>query len=276
MIDDRNGMQLLIVNDDRGIRSLAATRDLNCLSQAADALFNLDPIVPVNVCTGFPVNGMPETDGPAGALILCHALLKLGHSVRFVSYSDVIERLEKLLFDSVERIAIPCGRPSDSVLEGIFVTIEICGRISDGTYRNMRHNDISANTPWFESAIGYNALVSIGDGGNEFGMGVVDQAWFDEWGVKQPISTCDYLIPAQVSNWGALGLVAALSKTSAKDLMPNPVEYNQLLENLASAGFVDGVKGKAMSTEDGHPPRTGGDVVKKLRQWAGLAINFSE
>lgn len=260
------GAALLIKNDARGMSSLAARRGGLHLARAAAALGALHRAVPLNVCTGFPVGGAPETDGPAGALVLCAALVTLQHTTRFVSSADVLERVKGLLDATVECVPIPCGGPA-SPLDGMAVTIEICGRTHDGTYRNMRGADITAHAPWFETAIGLEALVAIGDGGNEFGMGVVEPAWFDTWNVRPPVSRCAHLIPAQVSNWGALGLVAALSRLTGQDLLPSAHGYNRLLEDLAAAGFVDGLSGEAAPTEDGHPPGAGGQVVDELRRW---------
>jgi hypothetical protein len=179
-VHQARGAALLIKNDARGMSSLAARRGGLHLARAAAALGALHRAVPLNVCTGFPVGGAPETDGPAGA------------------------------------------------------------------------------------------LVAIGDGGNEFGMGVVEPAWFDAWNVRPPVSRCAHLIPAQVSNWGALGLVAALSRLTGQDLLPSAHGYNRLLEDLAAAGFVDGLSGEAAPTEDGHPPGAGGQVVDELRRWVAL------
>lgn len=261
---------IIIRTNKRGMRDLAACLDESHIMRAASALLALPCSDPVNICTGFPVQGRPETDGPAGALALAGALIGLGREVRLASYPEVLQVIGPLTPGAARHHLLPCGATAPR-LDGPAISIEICGRVKDGSYRNMRGQDIGASAPWFETAIGLSALVSIGDGGNEFGMGSAPRQWFDRWKVEKPVSICSHLVPAEVSNWGALGVVAALSRLTGQDLLPGPEEYDRLLNQLAEAGFVDGMHGTAMPTEDGWPAGTGRSVVAALRDWTGLS-----
>ena len=219
------------------------------------------------VCTGFSVAGRPETDGPVGGLILARALRELKCPVALVSYRDVLDILTSTSGPQIDVVDVPCGTHCASV-EGVPVTIEVCGQVADGTYRNMLHEDISAVAPQFETAIGFHALVSVGDGGNEFGFGSAPVGWFERNRVLRPVSTCDYLVPAEVSNWGALALVAALQVLSGVHLLPSPTEYQSLLDSLARAGMVDGVLRISQATEDGLKEGAGSRIVEALDSWA--------
>lgn len=258
---------MIIRDNSRGMQDLVVHADQYHIGRAAAAVLALPDNEPVNICTGFPVRGRPETDGPAGVLVLARALAKLGKYVRIVSYSEVVSFFEDLDGAQLETCCIPCGATADR-LDGHAISVEVCGQIGDGTYRNMLGQDISSDAPWFETAIGLSALISIGDGGNEFGMGSIQQTWFDRREVRKPISSCTHLIPAQVSNWGALALTAAIGRLQGFDLLPKPTTYDQLLTDLAKSNFVDGVHGKPIATEDGWPEGTGGRLVDGLIAWS--------
>ena len=44
--------------------------------------------------------------------------------------------------------------------------------------------------------------------------------------VQQPVSRCRYLVPAEVSNWGALAIAAFPEKITRKRLMPKAESYS--------------------------------------------------
>ena len=63
--------------------------------------------------------------------------------------------------------------------------------------------------------------------------------------------TADDLIVAGTSNWGAWGLVAALSLVVLRNLVPTQKEAIEQLERLVDAGSCDGVTGRQELTVDG-------------------------
>jgi len=260
---------LVVQNDQRGMQSLLRMLVPLPSLRAAQAL--LAERQRILCCTGFPVDGHPETDGPAGAVVIAHAMSGLGREVAVVSWADTLDAMGSSL-GQLACVAIPCGkRPSK--LKGAAVTIEVCGRTADGSYLNMRGIDVRNEAPWFEDAVGTHALVSIGDGGNEYGMGSAPAAWFEGRSVERPISTCDVLVLGQVSNWGALAVVAALSAETGRDLLPDPESYERLLHSLVDGGAVDGVAHSPQPTEDGFPVGSGAAVLRNLRDWVSAAAS---
>ncbi len=258
---------LVVVDDSRGMASL-----LRLLGDGSPAIGAADALLASRerllVCTGFPVDGHAETDGPAGAIVLARALRSVGSTDKppvLVSWPEAIASWAPLLGD-LPRDQIRRGQPSARIA-GAAVTVEVCGRLADGSYRNMRGIDIRADAPWFEDAIGEHALIAIGDGGNEFGMGSAPKKWFEARTVRPPVSTCDVLVVGQVSNWATLAVVAALARKTGMDLLPTPAAYQDLLEGLVRCGALDGVRRVAEPTEDGFELGRGMAVVDELRRW---------
>lgn len=240
--DDHRGMATLRrLLRERGIEHPA--RD------AAQAL--LAAPSPIVIATGFPVRGRPETDGPPGAFTLARALLSLGRPVTFASWPEVLAPLIDACPDASALDITSHAAPLPATL----VTIEVCGQGSDGVYRNMRGDDISALCPRFERALGPRSLVSIGDGGNEVGFGSAPAGFYEQLSppFAQPTSTTAHLVPASVSNWGAYAVVTWLSLLSAKPLLPPPSALETLVASLVARGFVDGFSGLPEPLVDGRP-----------------------
>ena len=109
------------------------------------------------------------------------------------------------------------------------IAIERSGRAADGRNYNMHGTDITSFTApldeWFLTAGKLRiTTIGIGDGGNEIGMGRV-QAKVKEvvkfGGQIGSVVTTDFLVVAGVSNWGAYGLVGALSLLTGEELLPS-------------------------------------------------------
>ena len=96
--------------------------------------------------------------------------------------------------------------------------------------------------------------IGIGDGGNELGMGNVS-ANIDKYITPDRPFACitkaDLCICAGVSNWAGYGIAAMLSRLSGKNLMPEPLVVEKLIETIVQSGSVDGVTGKNEPTVDG-------------------------
>ena len=92
------------------------------------ALAALQTASPILVCTGFPVNGRPETDGPPGAVVVMDALVALGKDAKFVSWPFVLEAI-KALRPSYQFLAVDIGgvKGQDGVKNAAAITIEIPG-----------------------------------------------------------------------------------------------------------------------------------------------------
>jgi len=236
----------------------------NPTREAAVALFAENREIVVS--TGFPVDGNPETDGPPGAIVLVDALRRLRKAVKLASWNTMIDILRALRPDyAYFEVLIGKNREVHNLGNIAHVTVEVCGETEDGTYRNMRDVDISAVTPHFEDVFGYNAIVSIGDGGNEFGMGSAPIEFFTETNVRRPKSTAQVLVPATTSNHGAYAIVRELELISGSRLLPVPDDHIALIGQLVQLGCVDGFSGQRIPAVDGRPISESKKILLQLK-----------
>ena len=145
------------------------------------------------------------------------------------------------------------------------VSIEQPGITADGRYYNMHGEDISAQCAVFDPFISQATCptIAIGDGGNEIGMGNIART-FDKRKIIHSVTCCDELLVADVSNWGAYGLIAWLAFWAQRDLLAD-ISAPDLLNYLSSRGSVDGVSGDNTLTEDGLEVGEGLRVIEQLR-----------
>ena len=215
----------------------------------------------VLLVTGFYVSGRGETDGPPGTKLVYDALVRLGFSplvvtdpfcaayftaarVPFVTFGPEASEAElKALLDR-ER---PVG----------FISIERCGRAADGRYVNSLGRDIRERTAPLDGLflLSDAPSVGIGDGGNEIGMGDVAAGVAERLGRVPCVVKTDRLVVATVSNWGALGLCAALGQ------LPGEAELTAAYILCPQAELLDGITCEPALSEDGFPL----DYVRRLR-----------
>ena len=215
----------------------------------------------VLLVTGFYVGGAGETDGPPGTRLLFDALTDLGFSplvvtdpfcgayftevgVPFVSFGPAASQAELLALLERER---PVG----------LIATERCGRAADGRYINSHGRAIGQYmAPLDELFLRFDGpTVGIGDGGNEIGMGNVAACVAERLGRVPCAVKTDRLIVATVSNWGALGLCAALGQ------LPGEAALLAAYEPCPRTGLVDGITEAPTLSEDGFPL----NYVQKLR-----------
>ena len=159
------------------------------------------------------------------------------------------------------------------------ISIERCGPSRDGKPRNMRGVDVSPWTAPLDDLFlgGPWRRIGVGDGGNEIGMGKLPPELVarnvPNGAEIACVTSCDHLVVAGVSNWGAYGLMAALalvrsdwSSTIAKFLTAE----RDLSVTLAvvAAGGVDGVTAKREPTVDGFGAEVHGPLIEGLRRIA--------
>lgn len=234
------------------------------------------------VVTGFfvPEAGAGETDGPPGAVALGEALQALGIPVDYVTdraNAPLLGALgaEPLVLDGTAgEVAAACRRYLDERRPTHLVSVERAGRGADGRYRNMRGRDITETTVpldelFLEATRRGLTTIGIGDGGNEIGMARVfsdTRAGVPHGLLLATTVSTDFCVAAGVSNWGALGLVGALSVLEGRDLLPSG---ERLLEDLGRlvevGGAVDGVSHRREATVDGLPPAETVRVLEELR-----------
>ena len=222
----------------------------------------------VLLTTGFPIvpPGNPETDGPLGTVVLARALAQFGATPVLVVEPMVRDPITALLDELgcdflVETVGPAASAASllDRYDPTALVAIEKPGRCADGSYRNMAGADIVEHVgsvdALFEQARAQGIpTVAVGDGGNELGMGVVQstvEAEIPHGETIAAVTPVDTLVVAGVSNWGAYGIVAALSVLAGENLMHTGELERRLLATALEAGCVDGVSGNSEMCVDG-------------------------
>jgi D-glutamate cyclase len=245
----------------------------------------------VGLITGFFVprgeTPAPETDGPVGAALLAAALSTCGVPTRIAVDRPCIGAVRACVSASGGAVAIDEVTDIDTCVEawkraGIShaVAIERCGRSRDGRPRNMRGADVSAWTLPLDDLFlgGAWTRIAVGDGGNEIGMGklpagLIAQA-VPNGGAIACVTSCDHLVVAGVSNWGAYGLMAALAvlrgdwSSAICEFLTAKREAAVVRAAVDQAGAIDGVTARREPTVDGLSGEVHGALVEELRRIA--------
>ena len=268
---------LLVAGNLRGMETIRSAGFKGYLLPAAQKL--LQHRQRVAIVSGFPVGGHYETDGPAGAIALARSLRAMGSEVALLGIREYAESLVKALPSAVrEGTALvnsvhAFDRDNFDTRVSEFVTsfdptliifIEVPGASADGHYRNMRFDVIGdATLPWEKMLTLTNSpTLAIADGGNELGMGRL-RIQLQDLPVSCATAITDELVIADVSNWGAYGLLALASVCIRRPLL-DEFDLRACLDALVAVGMVDGVTGCAIATEDGLP------LVRSLSLYEGL------
>lgn len=283
-MSERVGIEEVLLTDDkRGIAALAPFVPADSCRQSARELLNTTKGV-VLVVTGFYEikPGVIETDGPPGALAIGRALAALGYEPHYVTDRFTIPFLEPELTAEEGLIDFPIAPPEESrefarVALGRYdpvavIAVERCGVTADGRYLNMSAQDLTPYTARTDYLFADGVpSIGIGDGGNEIGMGRLSEVIREtprlpDW---PAVTATDHLIIASVSNWGAYGLVAALSQALRRDLLPAGDAEADLISRLADKGAVDGEALIPMPAVDGFTLEENVRVLEKLRHVGG-------
>ncbi|MBM3924678.1 MAG: DUF4392 domain-containing protein [SAR202 cluster bacterium] len=268
---------IILQRDQRGVAALRPHLPADYAVQAAQ--YVLDHPGTTFITTGFYIlyGGTVETDGPPGAMAIGKALEKLGRKVVYVT--------DKYCLKAMKTLASPKGTVEEfpvTDLEGsnkaakvlidkhkpaLLISIERSSPSRDGIYRNMRSTDVSSYTAKVDAMFRIHPnTVGIGDGGNEIGMGLLEE--FIPKYPKLPqlpaAVACKKLIIASVSNWGGYGLVAAMSKLSKRNLLPTLEEEAGWVKQCVDQGLVDGFTGEAKLYVDGFPMDEYQKTLKQL------------
>ncbi|MBU6491789.1 MAG: LWXIA domain-containing protein [Burkholderiales bacterium] len=228
----------------------------------------------VALITGFTVaKGMPETDGPPGTVLLYHDLQKAGIKATIITDKTNAPVVRKCLraigltaqdvvvFDAPHNFGkarIAAKALLDRLKPDTMVSIERPGRNAQGEYLNMRGVSVKGFNPpldilfeLFDNRPNGRAI-AIGDGGNEIGMGNVNNHMpSDVLNLNNPRADMpaiytkvlsDYPITASVSNWGAELLGGAVLRNANKLHLWHSVDQQTAAIMAAGrAGAVDGV-----------------------------------
>jgi len=266
--------KLMVARNPRDMQLARAALQPDYYLRAAAMLKDIRGTVIIG--TGFPVTDTFETDGPVGAIALYDSLQALGAEPVIAcgpplsnAIADEYQVLELAAPDLVSATA-----EAEAMLAALqpaaVISIERPGLAEDGRYYNMRGEDITARCSFFDPYVrlAQCPTIAIGDGGNEIGMGKIRPA-IASLNIRASVTACDELLVADVSNWGAYGLIALLAKWSGRDLLAR-ISPLEILDYLSARGSVDGVTRKNTLTEDGLDAAEGIALLQELRSLCGF------
>lgn len=254
--------EIVLHHSQRGMTLLRQYMEPGYLERAAKRILSM-PRGKVLLTTGFYVAGAAETDGPPGTLCAAKALQQLGFTPVIVTDEICRDLFEP---EGIEVAYVPVDADS-AVFQKIFdetspvflLSIERCGRNLNNDYANMRGVSIAKDTAQvdllFEIAEKAGVYtIGVGDGGNEIGMGNVQDIITEHLGLVPCTTKVDELLIATTSNWGAFGLVAVLDALSEQALLPDYDELEDYLKKIVEKGCVDGIAKVPQNTVDGFAP----------------------
>ncbi|WP_380678728.1 glutamate cyclase domain-containing protein [Salinigranum sp. GCM10025319] len=300
------------------ISGAARERQGNAASmQAAEHLVDaVDAGDTVLVLTGFliPPTMVQETDGPLGAVSVARAVdaalganpilacepaaLDICKATATAGELSVLDR--DTAANSRRTVAVeefPADRGAaeayvddllDEVDPAAVVAVEKVAPNAEGVYHNMAGYDVSEETAKVD--VLYDRLpddvltVSVGDAGNEVGMGLVQDVVIDEieygaqcqcgcgGGIASDIET-DLLVPATVSNWGGHAIAACLSHLTETPVLHTPEVERRMLEQAAAAGSIDGIVGGTNAWCDGLPPDAHEALLRLIHEVLGSSVH---
>ncbi|KAI6647926.1 hypothetical protein LOD99_8387 [Oopsacas minuta] len=240
-----NKLQVLISNDlnNRGMTNLVVEGDLlkSCLY-----LSHSDTVA---IISEFPCHfefEVPyETDGIPGVFAVAKVLSSLGKKVTLLYSRKLMgDILSKCLaqFEWSEKgielksLASMASSISNDNPYDCLLTIEHSGPAKDGKYYTMKGVDITQYCGELVTEINgkmlFKKAISVGDGGNEWGMGKVSEnvtKYVDKGDLIGNTNVADFLVSAGVSNWGgyaiAAGILAARNCIIHRRYVMNGVRY---------------------------------------------------
>ena len=263
-MDPISKIEDIVLQDDiRGMTALKPHMRENYMERCADLL--LEHPGKVFIVTGFYIMlaKATETDGPPGAVAIGNALAKLGNEVAYVT-DELSSEVVRSIADH-EVIEFPITNHFESAKfanklvqvhsPSALLAIERAGLVGDGTYRNFRGIDFTPHNAKIDHLFDQHPYsVGIGDGGNEIGMGNLQNVIptiEHEFLPKNPcVTTTTELIIASCSNWGGYGLIAALSLKNGVNLLPSVEEAKQMVRKIVAVGAVEGMSGESKEWVD--------------------------
>lgn len=273
-----------LMKQDFGNRGLLSHLPSNPVKEAADTLMQAKRVI---LLTGFPVRlrdgtFIGETDGPSGTANLAAALVEGLCNVSVVTDSASYDLLKTALAYRVPEASLTLlpALNTDGFIKGFiadvkpthFISLERPGKAENGHYHNMRGeiiDDMITDSSLFlsEARLAGAKTISIGDGGNEMGMGFFQKQILNYVPFGERICTdeaADLSLAGGVSNWWGWGLAALLSEGLGKNLLPSPQVETELLKRVVKAGGVDGCTGQQTLTIDGLPLETHLSILNEV------------
>lgn len=259
-----------LMRQDFGSRGLLTALAPTDLTPVAATLSQAKRVI---ILTGFPVrledgSFVGETDGPGGTANLAAALTKIGAEVSVVTDAPSFAILKAALSFRAPLAGLTClpGEATDDFIRSFiaekkpthFISLERPGKACDGHYHNMRGeriDDMVTDSALFLSEAKRRGAVtiSIGDGGNEMGMGAFIRE-ISSFVPSGPLicaeEAADFPLVSGVSNWWGWGIAAILSWHTGQSLLPSRQEETELLRLVVNAGAVDGCTKERALTVD--------------------------
>lgn len=210
--------------------------------------------------------------------------------------ADYIEYLRPVYIKPVSKEKKACHQASDDLLNitqpSLLLSIERPGCNVNGLYHGLGGRPLDGMVGdldyLFNTAKKQGLMtLAIGDGGNELGMGVIKKelptfspkavdCGIPGRGGVGAVTAAEWLVISNISNWGATGIVAALSA-----LLENPVVFHEpeietrSTELCIAHGGVDGMFMGPEPAHDGIAMREYEGMVRALRGSVMRAMGHS-
>lgn len=170
------------------------------------------------------------------------------------------------------------------------IAIEKGGMNEKGVIHNGRGADTTADMAKIDLLVREAAArgiltIGIGDGGNEIGMGTIQEIIRERipYGALcrcpcgaglAPATVTDVVVTAGVSNWGAYGILAALAiLCESAGILHDSETESRILRMGADAGLIDGMTGFCIPGADGMPGRMHAALLTLLAGVVDAALN---
>lgn len=261
----------------------------------------------VFIVTGFlcPPTATQETDGPVGAASLARAI-KLGLDAHPILMAE--EESLPMIESAARSYGLDVGEPAavrdgdwscsvtaiptdtdeantfagemiDTYDPAATIAIERAGANVNNEYYSMSATNITDESAkaerLFELTNG--VTIGIGDGGNEIGMGAIEETVREEvphaamggaacGGGIAAVSATDVIVPITVSNWGGHGISAVLSVLLDTPVLHDPELEQRALVQCGLAGGIDGPTGKTTGASDGLSASAHASVIELLHE----------
>ena len=268
---------IIMSHSNRGMPILRKHLPPNYCKEAAEYILSWEKGV-IFITTGFYVAGHAETDGPPGALTLCLILKKLGYIPVILTDKYCQNFFEKY---DIKVIYMDIKMENESKINFIektikeydpkgMISIERCGLNTENKYANMRNISIDEHTAeidlFFLNYYKKIPTIGIGDGGNEIGMGNLENIIKNNLELIPCKIKVDKLIISSVSNWGGYGLAAYLCLlTKNKEFFESVEEtIKNYIKYIVSIGSVDGVTHENKEKVDGNDIDIELNIIRSL------------
>lgn len=274
-----------IMKEDPGERGLIPTMPPNPVNELDKALDSMERVI---LLTGFPTRlgenkWIGETDGPLGTANIAVALEKLGVSVMPMTDSQGYRPFEaalKTIGCKTRPTLIPYEETEAFIIRLLnkfnpthLITLERPGKAKDGHYHNMGGkiiDDMLTDCSCIIDEAKKRGVItiSVGDGGNEIGMGALRDVIEAKvpHGMEICASECAQIpLVSGVSNWWGWGICALLSLKHGKNLLSDKDMEKRLIKAIVAAGSVDGCTRKNEPTVDRLPMSVHLDILKKVQ-----------